>query len=584
LETNSADWNAVFNGFSPISSLVDQQSANWNSAYSLVSSQSSIWDHLASDVDSLSSSYSSSSANWENTYNIVQINSTYWDNSALINIVNDNYSNWNNSYNTLCANSGSWETAKTNLNNLTNSYNLSSPSWNSYYSVVTAGSGSWGDPSATNLLAAQSGYYDSTYNLVCAQSTTWNNVSSVYSKYDTTYSYVTANSSNFADSYNIVNTFSSDWNNTNSIIAGNSAKWLNGDLNLDFTAKDLVVSGNAIFFGSLTAAGTTTQLNTDIVATSAFSLVNVGLVDAFTVTKTTSTGALANFSSNGNSVLYVDPNNKVGINTSSPNEALTVVGNISASGNVYGKTSDIYTTFQTKSGNYEIAYTYVNTNSGSITQLLTASKPSYDTTYTYVTEVSSSITNFLTGTKTSLDSAYSVVTAQSASVDTSYTFLTANSGKIGTDTVYRTNSANYETAYTWIAANSGATAQTAQINVIFDGGGQSIATGDYVIIQIPSKVQILNWALLADVEHTTTYVDILCGDYNSYPNFPVSITPSSSDAEYSKIVSAQKAPTLQNISLSSWNTTINADSILKFYVSVNTLATVLTLSIKCQKI
>ena len=302
------------------------------------------------------------------------------------------------------------------------------------------------------------------------------------------------------------------------------------------------------------------------------------------VTKTTTSGALANFSNAGGSVLYVDPNNKVGINTSVPSEALTVVGNISASGFVYGQTPPIYTVFQTNSGKYETTSSYVNLSSVTINQLLTTSKPSYDNTYTYITGVSTNINSFFTVNKPIYDAAYSTVTAQSGTVNTSYTFLTSNSAKVGIDTIYRSKSANYESAFTWVAANSGATENSAQINVIFDGGGETINSGSYVIVQIPSNIGILNWALYSDSSNSTAYIDVLSSDYNNYPTF-TKISPAlTTDANYVKITPPlQRSPSVLMTTLTGWLSAINADSLLRFNLVSNINATVLTLSLKCIK-
>ena len=584
LSSNSANWDYVSNNITPTISLVSSNSANWDNSYNVVSTNSAAWNNINTNITSLSSDYSSNSANWTNTYLLVSANSSYWDNTSTIEIINNNYENWNTTYNVVCSNSASWELNKTNLNDLTNNFNLSSNLWNSNYNVVSANSAQWGDATASSILTSNSGKYESTYTTVCANSSNWNNVSSVYIKYDNTYSVLTSNSSNWENTYNTVSTNYQAWNTTTSLITTNSAKWLNGAIDLNFTTNDLIVSGNAIFYGSLTADGATTQLNTSVVATSAFSLNNTRNVDALAVTKTTTSGALANFSNVGGSVLYVDPNNKVGINTSAPNEALTVVGNISATGLVYGQIPPIYTVFQNNSGKYEQTSSYVNLSSVTINQLLTTSKPSYDTAYTYVTGVSTNINNFFTVNKPTYDTAFTTVTSQSGLVNTSYTFLTTNSAKLGIDTTYRSKSANYESAYNWVAANSGSAANTAQINVIFDGNGETINPYSYVIVQIPNKIGIINWALYSDVSNTTSYIEVLSSNYDSYPTFQRISPSSTSDPNFVKITSGyQKAPNVLPTSLTNWITAIDAGSLLKFKLNTNTAASMLTLSLKCVK-
>ena len=501
-------------------------------------------------------------------------------------MVNNNYPNWNTSYNIVCAGSAKWDLAASNLNSLTTDYNLSSGNWNSYYNLVSANSSSWGDANAVSIITGQSAYYTAAYNTVCAGSANWNTVSASYAKYDNLYNAVSTNSASWVNTFNVVSTNSAAWIATNTAVTGTSSRWLYGDTNTNFTTNDLIVSGNAVFYGSLTADGQTTQINTNTVVTTAFSLYNTGNVDAIAVTKTTLTGAIANFSSGVNSILYVDPNNKVGVNTSTPTEALTIVGNVSASGYVFGQLPASYSLFLSNSGRYEITSSYVNLSSVTLNQLLTTSKPSYDTAYTYVTGVSTNINSFINVSKPLYDTAYTVVTSQSGSINSSYTFLTGNSGKIGTDTTYRAKSANYESAYSWVSANSGATVQTSQINVVFDGGGDQIVAGTYVMIQIPYNINITNWALLADSTAAITYMEILCSNYVNYPTFSNKITPALyADVNSIRVNNVVKAPnsTATN-NVTGWTTNIAADSLLRFNVVTNISATVLTLSLKCQKV
>jgi len=119
--------------------------------------------------------------------------------------------------------------------------------------------------------------------------------------------------------------------------------------NLDFTADSAVIStpylplsggtvrGNLTITGNLSGAGITTFFSTNYTTTTALSVQSTGPGSAVYVYKGAIGGPVATFnSSTGNNLLYVDNNATsgntgiIGINTSVPNQALTVVGNTSA--------------------------------------------------------------------------------------------------------------------------------------------------------------------------------------------------------------------------------------------------------------
>jgi cytoskeletal protein CcmA (bactofilin family) len=106
---------------------------------------------------------------------------------------------------------------------------------------------------------------------------------------------------------------------------------------------DITASGNITVTGDLTVQGNTTTLNTSVTTTSAFDIINSGSGPALEVTQT-GEEAVAAFYDDSNVALYIDGKTGsagyVGIGTSTPNEKLTVSGNISASGNVFGVNGD----------------------------------------------------------------------------------------------------------------------------------------------------------------------------------------------------------------------------------------------------
>jgi hypothetical protein len=97
--------------------------------------------------------------------------------------------------------------------------------------------------------------------------------------------------------------------------------------------------GDLNFLGNINVAGSATFHNTEYTTTSSISVTNTGTGPAVVVNQT-GDQAIAAFYDDGAVALYVDGSNaragNVGVGTATPNEKLTVFGNISASGNIYG--------------------------------------------------------------------------------------------------------------------------------------------------------------------------------------------------------------------------------------------------------
>lgn len=100
------------------------------------------------------------------------------------------------------------------------------------------------------------------------------------------------------------------------------------------------VKGNVVIDGSLVATGSATFVNTVFTTTSALCVVNVGTGPALVVKQEGEQAVAAFYDHESTIGLWVDGTASrpgyVGIKTTTPNEALTVVGNISATGQVYG--------------------------------------------------------------------------------------------------------------------------------------------------------------------------------------------------------------------------------------------------------
>jgi hypothetical protein len=104
-----------------------------------------------------------------------------------------------------------------------------------------------------------------------------------------------------------------------------------------FSALDSAyVSGNLLITGNLSALGDVTYLDTKIISTSAVQITNIGTGPALIVTQE-GPQDIATFYDDANTALIIKDGGNIGINTGTPNEKLTVLGNISASNDLYGR-------------------------------------------------------------------------------------------------------------------------------------------------------------------------------------------------------------------------------------------------------
>jgi hypothetical protein len=128
----------------------------------------------------------------------------------------------------------------------------------------------------------------------------------------------------------------------------------------------------------------------------------------------------------------------VGIGTATPNEALTIVGNISASGKLYGTESanwdSVYTSVLDTSGNWDSVYTSVNSTSGNWDSVYTSvldTSGNWDSVYTSVLDTSGnwdSVYTSVLDTSGNWDSVYTSVNSTSGNWDSVYTSVNSTSG------------------------------------------------------------------------------------------------------------------------------------------------------------
>jgi hypothetical protein len=123
-----------------------------------------------------------------------------------------------------------------------------------------------------------------------------------------------------------------------------------------YTSTGINVNGDTTISGNLSVLGDFTYIDTIVSVTSALSVINHGSGPAIYIEQTGVDQPIAKFVDTEGGVIIFDDGGKVGIGTAAPDEVLTVIGNISASGAVRGTNIDKLT------NNVSALYSYLVQN------------------------------------------------------------------------------------------------------------------------------------------------------------------------------------------------------------------------------
>ena len=123
-----------------------------------------------------------------------------------------------------------------------------------------------------------------------------------------------------------------------------------------YTSTGIDVNGDTTISGNLSVLGDFTYIDTIVSVSSALSVINHGSGPAIYIEQTGVDQPIAKFVDTEGGVIIFDDGGKVGIGTAAPDEVLTVVGNISASGAVRG------TNITTLTNNVSAMYSYLVQN------------------------------------------------------------------------------------------------------------------------------------------------------------------------------------------------------------------------------
>lgn len=112
------------------------------------------------------------------------------------------------------------------------------------------------------------------------------------------------------------------------------------------------------------------------------------------------------------------------------------------------------------------------------------------------------------------------------------------------------------------------------ITLTIDGAGSAITTGSKVVWYCPYDCTISNWSLLADVSGSIV-IDVKKSTYSGFPT-----TSTIAGSEKPTLSSAQKN---QDLSLTTWTTTVTAGDCLEFVVDSVSTVTKVTLTLGVVK-
>ena len=254
VETNAQNNTYDYNDIIVLRSAVSPNSANWNSVFTTVSSNSASWP-IQTDISQLTSTVSSNSGAWEAQTDISQLTSTVSSNSAAWSEQTD----ISQLTSTVSSNSGAWA-AQTNVTNLTNS----AVDWNNTTSTVSSNSGAWAVQTditgITNTVSSTSANWNAAFTSVTANSAAWeaqtdiSQLTSTVSSNSAAWeaqtdisqltSTVSSNSAQWETQTDVTNLTNSavDWNSVYTTVSGNSASW---PIQTDISQLTSTVSSNS---------------------------------------------------------------------------------------------------------------------------------------------------------------------------------------------------------------------------------------------------------------------------------------------------------------------------------------------------
>lgn len=228
-----------------------------------------------------------------------------------------------------------------NINRIELSNAITSDQWSAAWTHLSANSALY--TSISNIVSSHSANWDDSYTLLVYKSAGWDfaysSLSANSAFYDAAYAYIAANSARL----------------TQPELDSRYVKLSGDTMTGDLTVPNLFVTNDTTMFGNLSVLGSLTYLDSVVTTASALSVINYGTGPALTVVQH---GAqpVATFRDAEGGYMTIADTGKVGIKTQTPNVELTVVGDISATGNIYGNITISANNIAAAGGNGDIQF------------------------------------------------------------------------------------------------------------------------------------------------------------------------------------------------------------------------------------
>jgi len=378
-----------------------------------------------------------------------------------------NTGNWNTAYTTTQLNSSNWNSITTGFANISaNDVNV----WN----TVNSNSAITWNYQGTDLKNLSADWIggNSAFTTVQNTSTDWNNTKTTLNSNSA--SWIGGNSA-----FTTVNSNSSNWNSVYTTVQNTSSNPNVSTITVNTSAlvNALTVVGDVTITGNLSTLGSMTYLDTKVQITSSMTIDNAGTGPALNVTQS-GDQQVAIFYDGTYPALVVNGSDLVkgyvGIGTTNPNTDLTIVGDISATGNIYGGTfsggntsnwNNTYTTVQNTSTDWNNTKTTLNSNSSSwiggnsAFTTVNANSANWNNVYTTVQATSTDLQTLINTVSSNENILNSTVASNSA---TTWNYQgtdlkSLSSGWVGGNSAFTTvnaNSANWNNSFTGFAAQS----------------------------------------------------------------------------------------------------------------------------------